>query len=362
MDNRNKYLDIQKGLLMILVIIGHLACFEYESRTITLIYSFHMPAFLIICGILTIVSIENGYFDLINKKIKSILIPYFFLYFLSFIILGGFQFNNYIKSFSLIFTGIGDPNYSINLPLWFLTYYFVASVIFNIIYLALLKSSKFLKIKNNLIFEIVFLLIIVLLSYISFYYCRIIKGPRLYYNIETAILSLPFVYFGHLIRIVYKNYFERINNFYKNNKILLTAIILILLVLIFIVWYKYSLINMRLDLNARNIRQYHLTLINGILGYLLFSVFTFIIYKIKIINDLIAYIGRLSIYILCFHVPLATYIELIIKPLMPNFIISKLNDVNMIYILYNVITQLVFSILLYYIIKGIIKYLNKFTN
>ena len=52
MNNRNLYIDVQKGLLMVLVIIGHLSYFEYESRTITLIYSFHMPAFLIISGYL----------------------------------------------------------------------------------------------------------------------------------------------------------------------------------------------------------------------------------------------------------------------------------------------------------------------
>ena len=46
-----------KGLLITLVVIGHLPFFDYDSRTLTLIYSFHMPAFLIIGGIVVLVLI-----------------------------------------------------------------------------------------------------------------------------------------------------------------------------------------------------------------------------------------------------------------------------------------------------------------
>ena len=63
---RNQYLDIMKGLLITLVVIGHLPFFEYDSRTLTLIYSFHMHAFVIIGGLLSHVNENTKISTIIN--------------------------------------------------------------------------------------------------------------------------------------------------------------------------------------------------------------------------------------------------------------------------------------------------------
>ena len=90
MDNINKkkrivYLDIAKGIGMILVLLGHLqndTVFSYSPYILSLcswIFSFHMALFFIISGILIAVKGENET-DLrifIRKRFKSVMVPYF---------------------------------------------------------------------------------------------------------------------------------------------------------------------------------------------------------------------------------------------------------------------------------------------
>ena len=169
---------------------------------------------------------------------------------------------------------------------------------------------------------------------------------------------MPFIYFGHLINILIKNFKNIFIDFYSKYKIFTLFIFIIFTVIVFLIWYKYSLINKRLDLNARNIRNFHLTLTNAFLGYYLFSLFSYIFYKIKFFKNIFSFIGQKSLYILAFHVPLSTYINLLITTILPPFILQYMFSVNIIYVLYHVITQLVFSILFYYLLKYIIIFLK----
>ena len=75
--NRNKYIDFLKGILIILVVLGH--SFQnsksYEDLIIRVIYSFHMPAFMLISGYLFHRSYEKNKGIMIKKQIKHIGIP-----------------------------------------------------------------------------------------------------------------------------------------------------------------------------------------------------------------------------------------------------------------------------------------------
>ena len=90
MDNINKkkrivYLDIAKGIGMILVLLGHLqndTVFSYSPYILSLcswIFSFHMALFFIISGMLMAVKGENASDIKVftKKRFKSIMVPYF---------------------------------------------------------------------------------------------------------------------------------------------------------------------------------------------------------------------------------------------------------------------------------------------
>lgn len=78
MTNRKRieYLDIAKGIGMILVIMGHI---EYINAEIhEYIYAFHMPLFFLISGILIWEKKEEEkhFGELIVKRLKGIMLPY----------------------------------------------------------------------------------------------------------------------------------------------------------------------------------------------------------------------------------------------------------------------------------------------
>lgn len=130
---RLDYLDAVKGFAIILVIIGHI----YQQNSLTKwIYSFHMPLFFIVTGMLLKYknSEELSLRKICRKKIRSLMIPYINLSVLVIIL-------NYI-----IFATIGESKtnvlYTITLfgvgSLWFLPALFIAEILFFI-------SRKYLK-------------------------------------------------------------------------------------------------------------------------------------------------------------------------------------------------------------------------
>lgn len=361
--NRNKYIDISKGILMILVIIGHFSFFEYEARTLTLIYSFHMPAFFIIAGFLSHISEENTIKGIINKRFKSTIVPYYLFYLISFIIMDANALGNYNMSLKYMYNGIGNPDFAVNLPLWFLTLYFCATTIYEILDLTSIRITKTLSIKKKDINidkakEILLIIFISLLAFVSFIYCRILKGPRLIYNFEASLLMLVFIYVGRVFKYLYNDYKEKINSYILSNKnktIIYYISNILLFCIIIIIWYILSMKNLRLDLNARNIRQLHLTYINGILGTVLLIYATYIISFIPIVKNLFSYFGKISLYILAFHVPgnLITYY--VLYDYMPKFITRRLDDFNIVSVIVRTTIELLFSVFMYIMCKYIIR-------
>ena len=74
---RIQWIDIAKGIGIILVIIGHVSI---NANINDFIYSFHMPLFFIISGFL-----YKPKKNFVKNKVRSILIPYFVFSIVSFI-------------------------------------------------------------------------------------------------------------------------------------------------------------------------------------------------------------------------------------------------------------------------------------
>lgn len=366
-ENRNDFIDIIKGILMILVIIGHFSFFEYEARTLTLIYSFHMPAFFIIAGFLSHITEKNTIKEIIQKRFKSTIIPYYIFSFISFIIMDVNALGNYNMSLKHMFNGIGHPDFSINLPLWFLTLYFCATTIYEILDLSSIRITKTLSTKHNYLTthktkEIILLTFVSLLAFVSFIYCRILKGQRLIYNFETSLLMLVFIYIGRMFKYLYTTYKDRINSYFftdKNKTIIYYISNILLFIIILTIWYFLSMKNLRLDLHARNIRNLHLTYINGTLGTILLIYTTNIISFMPIIKKVLSFFGRISLYILAFHIPgnLITYF--VLYDYMPKFITQRLDDFNIISVIIRTTIELLFSTFMYLICKNVLDYIKK---
>lgn len=83
---RIDYLDIAKGIGMLLVVIGHVDYVDASIRNY--IFSFHMPLFLFVSGMLLWYKQEeqSGWSVLIGKKARNLLLPYFLFSFLYLVI------------------------------------------------------------------------------------------------------------------------------------------------------------------------------------------------------------------------------------------------------------------------------------
>ena len=74
---RIEYLDNAKAILIMLMVLGHV--YLYGSLR-AFIYVFHIPAFLIITGMLyaSSKSLEIPVKEFVRKRIKALFIPFFF--------------------------------------------------------------------------------------------------------------------------------------------------------------------------------------------------------------------------------------------------------------------------------------------
>lgn len=84
MNSKNRIcgIDVLKGGLIILVVIGHAIQYSlpegacYNCLLWNLIYSFHMPAFMAISGFLCYYSQNTNYFNIIKRRSYQLLFPY----------------------------------------------------------------------------------------------------------------------------------------------------------------------------------------------------------------------------------------------------------------------------------------------
>lgn len=87
---RIKWIDILKGIGIVLVVVGH-ANFIFANATTAMfiqkyIYSFHMPLFFFLSGYLFVKEKYPSFKKLIHAKVKTLLVPYFLFSILSLIV------------------------------------------------------------------------------------------------------------------------------------------------------------------------------------------------------------------------------------------------------------------------------------
>jgi len=127
---RLRYLDLAKGFGILLVVLGH-ATFVNE-RILTWVFSFHMPLFFIISGMLITHSqtASQPMHTVLKKRLKSILIPYLvFSICYTLLDIAGVYFKQ-ISLSDLKINLVCTCSFAGSGPLWFLTTLFFSEIIF----------------------------------------------------------------------------------------------------------------------------------------------------------------------------------------------------------------------------------------
>ena len=266
---RRLWIDLLKGIMIYLVVFGHL----FPNLLIEKhIYSFHMCIFFFISGYLYTGNQNKK--EYIIKKIKNLLLP--FLIWNTICSLGSLLVRHDISLFfHYLFVINGDICW--NAPLWFLIVLFPTELIFFFIEDIQIFKNKYL---YHLIISIISLILFILVG---------THQMTLYINLIP--LALLFYNLGYMYKLV-----DKFIN--KDNKLMLT-ILCIFLITINI--YFSVVLNERIVYTGSyfdNMLYFAISSFTGVLGYfLLFEIFTS---KLKTKNFLTK-IGYSSMTIMIFQ-------------------------------------------------------------
>jgi acyltransferase len=188
---RIEWIDVAKGIGIFLVVIGHT---DLPENYMIYIYSFHMPLFFFISGVLFSSNKFNNYTEFIKRKAKSLLVPYLFFSVLTYLFWGIIGKNHgadtsmeisIIKPLIGIFYSVGSDNWLLfNRPLWFLTCLFIVELTF----------FWFVKFGRK------FLIIILFCFSILGYFLGSYSPIRLPWSLDIGITAIVFFGVGFLLK------------------------------------------------------------------------------------------------------------------------------------------------------------------
>lgn len=336
MSKRISYIDIAKGIAMILIVFGHVIVHTPNAYFIyKYIYSFHVVLFFFLSGFTY--SNKRGIKEFIVIKFKKLMIPFFVFstaFLVPYFILGNFiTLDVSIPSISqlgelileILYGNGNDTALKQNTALWFLPALFSSEVIY--------RCLDKIKIKHK---DMIFTIGLLIISYISTK-----LTVNLPWGINTALCLLFFFQLGILLRKY--DIIEKINKSYY--------LIISLSALVIASCYIYQY-NITVDCVDYNYGIYYLFLFTSII------IPVFIICVAKKVNDckIIEYIGQNTISILIFH-KLFVILFQINYSFMPNYLLSDNLWVSIPTAILATIISIVISLIIGYFIKNFMPFI-----
>lgn len=330
MDSKKSiyWIDNLKFIGILLVIIGH-----NDTRLTTYIYSFHMPLFFLMSGI--VFNKEKwgaGTFkDFIKNRANSLLLPYFVLAMILYIIwipmavLQEMPLTKevLIKNFIGIFYVNGAHEFMTwGVPMWFLPCLFLVNIIFYVIY------NKFKSYTP---------LVLIIMSVVG--YCLGFVPLKMPWSIDVAVTSVFFYGVGFLLKDIIYRYEVSIKKL---------PILIILIIISFIL----SKLNGRVDLYSKVYNNYFFFYGAAIFG----SIYMVLLVKLLPKNNIFTFIGKNTLPILAFHIVAVQVIKSILTILLK--INTSFSSIPMGAIILPV-AQIILLIPMIYLSNSIIKYIRK---
>lgn len=295
--NRLKYLDIAKGISILMVINVH---FPNESSLFVNGITFHIVTFFVVSGILMYLKNEESlsYKNILFRKIKSIGYPYMTMSLCYMLIYTIYDFiTNKISLVAVAknmhniyltgsFLGIGT--------LWFLPTLFFSELIF--LFVSKLFGTK----RASIVISIMTVISILVSNHLTDIGIvgminNNIKGiftSNILIVILQSLIASGFVAMGY--------YLGKIISIYKLLKCK-KSIAIILGCILFILNYIVSLYSIENDLHLVKIHAPIAYLVGSILGSLAVLIFSFVIEKFKLISKAFSWLGENSLIIMTTH-------------------------------------------------------------
>ncbi|MBQ6380591.1 MAG: acyltransferase family protein [Clostridia bacterium] len=279
---RIDYIDIMKGLGILLVVLGHLV----SEKQHQLIYAFHMPLFYLLSGMtakrsLSIKSIKKIFDSLYRPYVVIIAVDFLLMLILIKLQAEGSMKDLMIQSLKAV---IGLGSTAINGPIWFL---------FSIMLIKLFYSFV-AQIKNNTLFHIILTTVIVISVAFVF-----LQNYFTYDNRIIFFQTIPgMMFFG--IGFYCKDVFQLVSKQYQKRK----AFIIIAAVVLSGLFVFLTYLNGTVDMHRCMYAKPYLFICNALLGIAALFILSNFIDNAKFLNKIkkvLLFFGKNSIIILITH-------------------------------------------------------------
>lgn len=285
-NNRIEAIDVAKGIGMLFVIFAHI---NYTKAPLTVIYSFHMPLYFILSGMMFDRSRYSGFSQFIKRRFFSLIVPYLIFQFISlaFFFLSEIVFSGSspeiadqgITYITQVFISQGSAN-MFNRPMWFVLCLFAVEIIYYLI-------SSLNKIAVAVICAVATVAGWLLESDIMPFNSSVLP-----WSLDSALFSMGFYALGNIFAQSVKSTITKVSQSkYK-------AIICILIFLCSTaVLIPLALLNGKISIGSKDLNNGFLLYLTGIAGTIFIISLSILLQKARIFQ----FMGQTSFYIMGIH-------------------------------------------------------------
>lgn len=295
MSNRIQYIDIARGIGILLVVLGHNDFALVSPFAYQVIYSFHMPLFFFLSGYFINPSVE--FWQFVKRRFNSLLKPYLFTIFMIYFVSVSFEKMSFQTALFRITKSLYGSGYYLDwVQLWFLPHLFVVSL-YAYAFLFVLSKVDNRWLRWGILLATLAISVPLLKTFYPFPFQVFGKDYELYglpFSFDLVILSGFFFILGSEIR-------QTTSEETFSNPALLagTGIILLLMNYFFAA---------RIDLNTRLYESFLINTVESIIGILfVLALSRQIELRSEKLSALFRYFGQVSLIILIFHVPIQDF-------------------------------------------------------
>ncbi len=270
MNKRIEFIDLAKGVCILLVVITHCGI----SLSYPGLQTMRMPLYFILSGLFF--KDYGGFVQFVVKKTNRILLPFLFFYLLGYVVFYILLYSTtgFLKTDANGILDVFTQRQYFNGPIWFLLCLFWSNVMFCAI--SINVKSEWLRAVSVLFLGMLGIILG-------------LKDLVLPCMLDVSMTALPFFYFGYILKktpLLYKNKFDKYN--------ILFAAVLYGVAFFFSIWSESAYIGFHTNHIVGNLLAIYIISITSVMA---------VLYLCKIIRHLpfLSYFGRYSIIPLCMH-------------------------------------------------------------
>jgi fucose 4-O-acetylase-like acetyltransferase len=294
MTKRVEYVDIAKGIGIILVVMGHNDFALISPFAHKLIYSFHMPMFFFMSGMFFNPNLPFSTFlwQRFHKLLKPFGVMLLVIYFAS---LSFSKVSLVMASRRLLKALYGSGHYLDWVQLWFLPHLFVVGLL-AYIFIRALRHRWLFKARWLLLIIAYVVGVLNIRAFSPFEFELFGKAFRLFglpFSLDIVLVS------GFFFILAYELNQPQYASLLENPWVIFISGVLLIL----LVWYFPH----RIDFNIRQFDSLAINTLEALLGILFILALSRQLERIRTLSSILSYVGQASLIILIFQVPIQDY-------------------------------------------------------